>query len=221
MGKRLLAGVLALGLLLGGCSADRGSSSSSEGTFQGLEFSEQAQEKMRAQALLFVESYPFSFNSVDELDYREIGFNSLFWIAASADIYQLRMDDDGYFCIPKSTLQDFVWEHFGIKNYEYPISDNANYLPRYNPDQNTYLFYPARDGTNMEISIEKEEYQNLWVIYTLKLDFLNIETNEVMRTETIDYKFEIVPTDSGYTLRILSATNKEKEWEAQLASHSF
>ena len=73
----------------------------------------------------------------------------------------------------------------------------------------------------MEISIEKEEYQNLWVIYTLKLDFLNIETNEVMRTETIDYKFEIVPTDSGYTLRILSATNKEKEWEAQLASHSF
>ena len=72
MGKRLLAGVLALCLLLGGCSMDRGSSSSSEGKLQELEFSEQNLEKMRAQALLFVESYPFSFNSVDELDYREI-----------------------------------------------------------------------------------------------------------------------------------------------------
>lgn len=214
MGKRLLTGFLAMCLLLGGCSADRRSSALSEEKAQDFEFAEQDLEKMRTQALLFVESYPFSFNSVDELDYQGIGFNSLFWIVTSADMNQLRMDDNGYFYIPKSTLQDFVWEHFGIENYEYPISNNINYLPRYNSDQNAYIFYPDRDGANVETSIEDEEYQKLCVIYTLKMDFLNIETNEVMRTETIDYKFEIVPTDHGYTLRILSASNKEKEWEA-------
>ena len=143
MKKRVLATMLLLGILLSGCSVDRDSSSSldefeisqSSSTGESVvaeRLSKEELMKLREYAISFSELFNDPFSSVDELDYQMIGINSLYWIATTENHGDFETNDAGYPYIPKSLLQSFVREHFGLDDYEYPVSDNPNILPQYN-----------------------------------------------------------------------------------------
>lgn len=102
-------------------------------------------------------------------------------------------------------MQSYVWEHFGIENYEYPISDNPNILPQYNSDKDAYLFSPAREGPQSKVSILNETLVDQTIIYTMKFETPNFETGEIMKTWNMEYTFQPTSTAGGYVLEAKSA----------------
>ena len=216
MKKRVLATMLLLGILLSGCSVDRDSSSSldeseisqSSSTGESVvaeRLSKEELMKLREYAISFSELFNNPFSSVDELDYQMIGINSLYWIATSENHSDFETNDAGYPYIPKSLLQSFVWEHFGIDDYECPVSDNPNILPQYDSNKKAYLFGAAREGSTVIVSILDETISGQNVTYTMKFETPNIETGEIMETQNMEYKFQIISTTDGYVLRAISA----------------
>ena len=216
MKKQILATTLLLGILLGGCSVDRnGSSSSDESEIsqsssavessEAERLSEEELMKLREYAISFSELFNDPFSSVDELDYQMIGINSLYWIATTENHGDFETNDAGYPYIPKSLLQSFVWEHFGIDDYEYPVSDNPNILPLYDSNKKAYLFGAAREGSTVIVSVLDESISGQNVTYTMKIETPNIETGEIMETQNVEYKFQIISTADGCVLRAISA----------------
>lgn len=216
MKKRVLATMLLLGILLSGCSVDRDSSSSldeseisqSSSTGESVvaeRLSKEELMKLREYAISFSELFNNPFSSVDELDYQMIGINSLYWIATTENHGDFETNDAGYPYIPKSLLQSFVWEHFGIDDYECPVSDNPNILPQYDSNKKAYLFGAAREGSTVIVSILDETISGQNVTYTMKFETPNIETREIMETQNMEYKFQIISTTDGYVLRAISA----------------
>lgn len=216
MKKRVLATMLLLGILLSGCSVDRDSSSSldepeisqSSSTGESVvaeRLSKEELMKLREYAISFAELFNDPFSSVDELDYQMIGINSLYWIATTENHNDFETDDAGYPYIPKSLLQSFVWEHFGIDDYEYPVSDNLNILPQYDSNKKAYLFGAARGGSTTIVSILDETISGQNVTYTMKFETPNIETGKIMETQNVEYKFQIISTADGCVLRAISA----------------
>lgn len=169
------------------------------------ELTEEDLTNMRKYAIYFAEFFNTPFSSTDELDYQMVGFNSLFWIATSEGYNDFETDDGGYPYIPKSLLQTFVWEHFGIDDYEYPVSDNFNILPQYNSDKDAYLVGTAMGGSKSIVSILNETISGRNVTYIMKYETPNIETGEIMETYNIKYNFQIIPTTNGCVLRAISA----------------
>ena len=169
------------------------------------ELSEQDLENMQKDAISFAEFFDTPFSSTDELDYQMIGHNSLYQIAAGENNSNFETDSSGYPYIPKKLLQSYVQEHFGIENYEYPVSDDPNILPQYNPKKDAYLFGAAREGSRSIVSVLDETVIDKTVIYSMKFETPNIETGEIMETRNIEYEFEIISTAEGYVLKAKSA----------------
>ena len=216
MKKRVLATMLLLGILLSGCSVDRDSSSSldeseisqSSSTGESVvaeRLSKEELMKLREYAISFAELFNNPFSSVDELDYQMIGINSLYWIATTENHGDFETNDAGYPYIPKSLLQSFVWEHFGIDDYECPVSDNPNILPQYDSNKKAYLFGAAREGSTVIVSVLDESISGQNLTYTMKFETPNIETGEIMETQNVEYKFQIISTADGCVLRASSA----------------
>ena len=216
MKKRVLATMLLLGILLSGCSVDRDSSSSldeseisqSSSTGESVvaeRLSKEELMKLREYAISFAELFNDPFSSVDELDYQMIGINSLYWIATSENHGDFETNDAGYPYIPKSLLQSFVWEHFGIDDYECPVSDNPNILPQYDSNKKAYLFGAARGGSTVIVSVLDESISGQNLTYTMKIETPNIETGKIMEAQNVEYKFQIISTADGCVLRAISA----------------
>ena len=216
MKKRVLATMLLLGILLSGCSVDRDSSSSldeseisqSSSTGESVvaeRLSKEELMKLREYAISFAELFNNPFSSVDELDYQMIGINSLYWIATTENHGDFETNDAGYPYIPKSLLQSFVWEHFGIDDYECPVSDNPNILPQYDSNKKAYLFGAAREGSMVIVSVLDESISGQNLTYTMKIETPNIETGEIMEAQNVEYKFQIISTADGCVLRAISA----------------
>ena len=216
MKKRVLATMLLLGILLSGCSVDRDSSSSldeseisqSSSTGESVvaeRLSKEELMKLREYAISFSELFNNPFSSVDELDYQMIGINSLYWIATTENHGDFETNDAGYPYIPKSLLQSFVWEHFGIDDYECPVSDNPNILPQYDSNKKAYLFGAAREGSMVIVSVLDESISGQNLTYTMKIETPNIETGEIMEAQNVEYKFQIISTADGCVLRAISA----------------
>lgn len=96
-----------------------------------FELTEADLEEMREYARSFAEFFDTPFASPDELDYEEIGRNSLYWIIVDFGYDSFEKADNGYPLVPKQLLQSYVWEHFGMDDYEFPVSENPNILPQY------------------------------------------------------------------------------------------
>ena len=216
MKKQILVTTLLLGILLSGCSVDRDSSSSleeseisqSSSTGESVvaeRLSKEELMKLREYAISFSELFNNPFSSVDELDYQMIGINSLYWIATSENHSDFETNDAGYPYIPKSLLQSFVWEHFGIDDYECPVSDNPNILPQYDSNKKAYLFGAAREGSTVIVSVLDESISGQNLTYTMKIETPNIETGKIMEAQNVEYKFQIISTADGCVLRAISA----------------
>ncbi len=213
--KFLIVLLIAVCLCLCACSGRdaSGGSSGSRETEQAsdpsekvtAELSEADMASMREYAISFAEFFDTPFSSVDDLDYEMIGYNSLYWISTDESYCDFETDNRGYPYIPKELLKSYVWEHFGIENYEYPVSDNPNILPQYNPDNDAYLFSSARGGPRSEVSILDEMIIDQAIVYTMKFETPNFETGEIMETRNMEYTFQAVPTAAGYILKIKSA----------------
>ena len=79
-----------------------------------FELTEADLEEMREYARSFAEFFDTPFASPDELDYEEIGRNSLYWIIVDFGYDSFEKTDNGYPLVPKQLLQSYVWEHFGF-----------------------------------------------------------------------------------------------------------
>ncbi len=215
--KKFCAALCLIPLLLTGCTTpgqeQPGSSQASQTTSSPpdtapCQLTEKEQADLREYALSFADFFDTPFDSVQELDYQEIGLNTLFWIAADPNNAGFETDEHGYSYIPKLLLQDFVREHFGIEEYEYPVSNNPNSLPQYDKERDAYLFTPARDGPRAATAILKERQEGRTITYTIQLDYPHMETGELLKTVVMDYTFALTITAEGYTLCILSATEQ-------------
>ena len=124
--KKFCAALCLIPLLLAGCTnlstpgqEQPGSSQASQTTSSPpdttpCQLTEKEQADLREYALSFADFFDTPFDSVQELDYQEIGLNALFWIAADPTNAGFETDEHGYSYIPKLLLQYFVREHFVI-----------------------------------------------------------------------------------------------------------
>lgn len=217
MKKQHIILTLAFCLLLTSCS-DRQISSSSQQEIQQSDIVEQSKAELsesdlsslRNYAVTFAGFYGTPFSSTAELDYESIGRNSLFLIATGENIENFETDSYGYPYVEKELLQEYVSEHFGIENYEYPVSDNPNILPQYDESKNAYLTGIAGDGPRSKITIQNEIVSDENITYTIKFETPNIETGEIMETRNLEYKFDIIPKDDGYVLKAISAAEQSE-----------
>lgn len=178
----------------------------SSSSFTSLVLVQKNTDNMRTYAKLFASVYAFPFSSVNELDYGKIGYNSLFFIVGKFGEAYFETNENGYFYIPKNILQAYVQEHFGIENYEYPVSEIPNILPQYSKEKDAYLFADARGGLNANISVVEENISDETATYVIRFEYKNIENNEIMKVVEIKYIFKIVHTKNGFVLQADSAS---------------
>lgn len=217
MKKQHIILTLAFCLLLTSCS-DRQISSSSQQEIQQSDIVEQSKAELsesdlsslRNYAVTFAGFYGTPFSSTAELDYESIGRNSLLLIATGENSENFETDSYGYPYVEKELLQEYVSEHFGIENYEYPVSDNPNILPQYDENKNAYLTGTAGDGPRSKITIQNEIVSDENITYTIKFETPNIDTGEIMETRNVEYKFDIVSKDDGYVLKAISAAEQSE-----------
>ena len=161
-------------------------------------------ERMRECALEFAGFYTEPFASVEELDREAIGRNSLFQLCAYHED-EFETDERGYLFVPRQRLVSYVWEHYGIEDYEYPLSDDPRMLPSYNEEKDAYLFIAAGEGFWGDLSIVDETVEGQTAAYGIRLDKWNVETSQVMESRELTYTFRIVEGKDGTILQAVSA----------------
>ena len=161
-------------------------------------------ERMREYALEFAGVYTESFASVEELDREAIGRNSLFQLCAYHED-EFETDERGYLFVPRQRLVSYVWEHYGIEDYEYPLSDDPRMLPSYNEEKDAYLFIAAGEGFWGDLSIVDETVEGQTAAYGIRLDKWNVETGQVMESRELTYTFRLVEGKDGTVLQAVSA----------------
>lgn len=225
MKKQIIILTLTFCLLLTSCSDRQISSSNQQENQQSdvveqskAELSESDLSSLRSYAVTFAGFYDIPFSSTAEIDYEIIGRNSLFLIATGENSKNFETDSCGYPYVEKELLQEYVSEHFGIENYEYPVSDNPNILPQYDENKNAYLTGTAGDGPRSKITIQNEIVSDENITYTIKFETPNIETGEIMETRNVEYKFDIISKNDGYVLKAISAAEQA---ESDVSSEAF
>lgn len=161
---------------------------------------------MREYAGSFAEFFDAPFASPDELDYEEIGRNSLYWIIVDFGYDYFEKADNGYPLVPKQLLQSYVWEHFGMDDYEFPVSKNPNILPQYNAEKDAYCFYEGRSGPEAKVSVIGESILDRTATYIMQLEYRDFETGATTKTIQMCYTFSIISTNTGYSLQAVSAS---------------
>ena len=171
-----------------------------------FELTEADLEEMREYARSFAEFFDTPFASPDELDYEEIGRNSLYWIIVDFGYDSFEKADNGYPLVPKQLLQSYVWEHFGMDDYEFPVSENPNILPQYNAEKDAYCFYEGRGGPEAKVSVVEESILDRTVTYIVQLEYQDFETGATTKTIQMSYTFSIISANTGYSLQAVSAS---------------
>lgn len=156
--KNLFVLLLAASLVLGlaGCGGEEGrkgegseSVSSQAGpssaTPSGTPFT--PSQPMKDDVISFIESFPQSFDTTNELDTYSICWFS-FWQIWEAGLASSQ--GDGAYFISSTQLNEYVASHFGIHDLAYP----PDAMPRYQPDRDGYDFYPIGEGSMYEVEIE-------------------------------------------------------------------
>ena len=182
-------------------SVPEGSSSGEEESFP---LTGEDLERMREYALEFAGFYTEPFASVEELDREDIGRNSLFQLCVYHED-EFETDEGGYLFVPRQRLASYVWEHYGIEDYEYPLSEDPRMLPSYNEEKDAYLFIAAGEGFWGDISIVDETVEGQTAAYVIRLETWNVETSQVMESRELTYTFRILSAEEGYALQIVSA----------------
>ena len=170
-----------------------------------FELTEADLEEMREYARSFAEFFDTPFASPDELDYEEIGRNSLYWIIVDFGYDSFEKADNGYPLVPKQLLQSYVWEHFGMDDYEFPVSENPNILPQQNAEKDAYCFYEGRGGPEAKVSVVEESILDRTVTYIMQLEYQDFETGATTKTIQMSYTFSIISANTGYSLQAVSA----------------
>ncbi len=206
--KLFLGAVIIACLCLSACSRQGGYSGSHSAPASeepSVELTEEDLTSLQEYAVSFAEYFDEPFSSVDELSYQAIGHNSLYWLVVGEGYESFETNDAGFPYIPKPLLQSYVLDHFGIENYEYPVSENPNIWPRYDPDKDAYLFSEARGGPRYGVSVLSETVAGETITYTMEFEISDFETGEIIGTQKMEYRFQIIPAAGGYVLRALSA----------------